>query len=107
MAAKKKTAGKKATRKAAAKKAPGVKRSGKKAAAKRPAKRSAQGEVRLVVPPDLRARLTRLAKHMGTPMDQLLVQALREFAETWEDHQRVVDALNEGDDRVQLVVGKE
>ncbi len=41
---------------------------------------------------------------MGVSLDALLVQALTEFADSWEDHQRTVTALSEGDDRMQLVV---
>jgi len=37
-------------------------------------------------------------------MEQVLVQALTEFANTWEDHQRVVSALADEDDRVHLAI---
>ena len=56
------------------------------------------------VTPALEVRLKTLAQSMGKPIDKLLVQALGEFADNWEGHMRTVNALNEGDDRVQLVV---
>lgn len=61
------------------------------------------------VPADaaLQGRLRRLADSMKKPLDAVLLQALGEFADNWEDHQRTVDALNAGDDRVQLVVPQE
>ncbi len=44
---------------------------------------------------------------MGKSMDAILVQALEEFVETWEDHLQTVEALKETEDRVQLSVPKE
>lgn len=112
---KKKAAVKKKTRKAApqrkAAKAP-VKNSVKKGVqktAKRPARKPARkaarkpGALSVQVTPALEARLNALAANMSTVVDALLVQALTEFVETWEDHQRTVAALNDGSDRLQVV----
>ena len=59
------------------------------------------------VAPVLEGRLNALAESMNTSMDRLLVQALGEFADNWEDHMRTVSALNEGDDRIQLIIPTE
>ena len=109
--AKKKATVKKKTKKAAPKsavkkkltKAP-VKKSVKKAA-KRSAGKPARkpGALAVQVTPALEARLNALAANMSTVLDALLVQALTEFVDTWEDHQRTVEALNEGSDRLQVV----
>jgi len=86
----------------------------KKRAAKPPAKKTkkaapAKGPegLRVNVSPQLEGRLKALAKSMGITLAQVLVQAVTEFVETWEDHQRTVAALSEGDDRMQLVVPQE
>jgi predicted transcriptional regulator len=86
----------------------------KKAAAKPPAKKAkkaapAKGPegLRVNVSPQLESRLKALAKSMDITLAQVLIQAVTEFAETWEDHQRTVAALSEGDDRMQLVVPQE
>jgi predicted transcriptional regulator len=58
------------------------------------------------LPPALQKRLAALAKLMNTSMAALTVQALSEFADTWEDHFRNVKALQD-DDRIQLAVKPE
>jgi predicted transcriptional regulator len=109
--AKKKAAVKKKTQKAAPKrkaaKTP-VKKSVQKTAkrpARKPARKAARkpGALSVQVTPALEARLNALAANMSTVVDALLVQALTEFVETWEDHQRTVAALNDGSDRLQVV----
>lgn len=67
--------------------------------------RAAGGSI--IVTPELDARLRLLATNLGKTMDEVLVQALEEFAETWEDHLQTVAALKETEDRVQLSVPKE
>jgi hypothetical protein len=52
---------------------------------------------------DLERRLAALAKQMQKSMDAVLVQALCEFADAWEDHFRTVKNLQD-DDRIQLSV---
>ena len=95
--------------KTSARKKPAVKRpKSKRPAARKPALAAAPaGTLLVLVVPSLEARLMSLAQRMSVPFDQLLVQALGEFADNWEDHMRTVSALNEGDDRVQLVVPQE
>jgi hypothetical protein len=88
----------KKSRKPAAKKKPARKPTRKKAAPSRP------GSLTLHVTPALFERLETLAVSMAIPLDQILTQALGEFADTWEDHARTVAALDTGDDRMQLVV---
>jgi predicted transcriptional regulator len=109
--AKTKAAVKKKTQKAAPKrkaaKTP-VKKSVQKTAkrpARKPARKAARkpGAISVQVTPALEARLNALAANMSTVVDALLVQALTEFVETWEDHQRTVAALNDGSDRLQVV----
>jgi predicted transcriptional regulator len=118
MATKKKKMAKKSAAKTAARKP--AKRKAKNStrkpvrAAKKPAKRKtpqnkvsapkAAGGLHIKVNPALQARLSVLAKGMERTMDELLLQALTEFADTWEEHQRTVDALNAEDDRMQIVV---
>lgn len=60
--------------------------------------------VDITISEDLNSRLTALAKRMEKSKAEILVLALQEYAENWEDHLDTVDALKEGDDRVQLVV---
>lgn len=79
----------------------------KNTSTKKPVKRVAPGGVLLNLAPDLKARLEDLATRMGQSLDQLLIQAAIEFIETWEEHQRVIDALEEDNNRVQIVVGKD
>jgi hypothetical protein len=55
------------------------------------------------MPADLERRLLALAVRMEKTLDAVLLQALCEFADAWEDHFRTVKALQE-DDRVQLAV---
>ena len=73
----------------------------KKSQASRP---SGNGGFSLIVPEALEARLKGLAKSMDKSLDAILIQALAEFADTWEDHLRTVAALSSEDDRIQLVV---
>ncbi len=105
---KKKTSGKKAPQKKTQRKKPPQKKvQRKKTAAKKATKRPAARGVHIDLAPELKLRLEALALSMGKNLDQLLIQAASEFADTWEDHQRVIEALDEGDDRVQIVVGRE
>ncbi len=60
--------------------------------------------VDITISEDLNSRLTALAKRMEKSKAEILVLALQEYAENWEDHLDTVEALKEGDDRVQLVV---
>ena len=57
--------------------------------------------------PALEARLRMLATKMGSSLDALIVQALNEFADNWEDHLQTVAALQDTEDRVHLSVPKE
>ncbi len=100
----KKPAAKRTVKKAGGKKPRIKKRSAKKSATKNSPVKRPSGVLSVQVTPALEGRLKTLARSMGKPMDGLLVQALGEFADNWEDHMRTVNALNEGDDRVQLVV---
>jgi predicted transcriptional regulator len=107
--AKRPAAKKAAAKKTVGKKAPPKKRAAKKSPAKRPAPkkkpaRKSPGGVSIAVSPALDARLAALAASMNLSLDALVLQALAEFADTWEDHQRTVEALGEEDDRMQLVV---
>jgi predicted DNA-binding protein len=52
---------------------------------------------------DLERRLAALATQMQKSMDAVLMQALCEFADAWEDHFRTVKNLQD-DDRIQLSV---
>ena len=110
MAKSKKKTNKKAAKKPAAKKAK-TKRAVAKPApkkAKKPARKaSARSGGSIVVTPELDARLRMLATNLGKSMDEILVQALQEFVETWEDHLQTVAALKDSEDRVQLSVPKE
>ncbi|MCB2106290.1 MAG: hypothetical protein KDE14_01260 [Rhodobacteraceae bacterium] len=87
---------------AKAKKAPAKKKSAAKKA--KPRARPPETMETLTVPADLDARLSALAEQMEMTFDALLLQALCEFADAWEDHFRTVAALAEDDDRVQLSV---
>ena len=75
----------------------------KKAAPKRVAPKSQPGALSVRVDPALAARLEGLAGRMSRSLDQVLAQALLEFADNWEDHMQTVAALNADDDRVQVV----
>ena len=82
----------------------------KRAAKKAPAKTKViapPGALIVQMPPALEERVRALAERMSIPLDQLLVMALGEFTEAWDDHMHTVGALNEEDDRVQLSVPKE
>ncbi len=62
--------------------------------------------VNISISEDLNRRLAALAERMEKSTEEILVLALQEYAENWEDHLDTVDALKEGDDRVQLVVNE-
>ncbi len=99
---------KKKTSKKTAKKKPAAKKAKTKRAAPKKAKsKSSRSGGSIVVTPELDARLRMLATNLGKSMDEILVQALEEFAETWEEHLQTVAALKETEDRVQLSVPKE
>ncbi len=100
----KKLAGKAAKKKTSAKRAPTAKARAKSGVKKRAVKKSAAGGVRLGVPLDLDARLRDLAVLMDLSLEEVLIQAMTEFADNWEDHMRTVRNLNAGDDRMQLFV---
>jgi len=90
------------------KKAPVRKAAKKKASPKRKAARKPQVTGVIVrVAPELDARLTMLATNMAKSMEELIAQALAEFADTWEEHLRTVAALKDDEDRVHLSVPKE
>jgi hypothetical protein len=100
----KKKAPKVAKKKTIAKRKPAAAPRRKGAAKKRPVKKSAADGVRLGVSPDLDTRLRLLATKMGKSLEEVLIQALTEFADNWEDHLRTLTVLNQGDDRMQLAV---
>lgn len=60
--------------------------------------------VTVTIAKELDKRLQDLAARLEKPIDEVLALALAEYADTWEDHLDTVDALKEGDDRVQLAV---
>lgn len=62
------------------------------------------GQLILQVDPGLVERLKALGSSMAKSLDQIVGQALGEFADTWEDHGRTVAALNTEDDRTVLSV---
>jgi predicted transcriptional regulator len=79
----------------------------KRAAAKPGTARASRNAVTLpALPKDLESRLLALALQMEKTMDALMLQALCEFADAWEDHFRTVRGLAE-DDRIQLAVKPE
>lgn len=104
MAAKRKPAKKSKTKKAK----PAPKPAKKVAAKKSPAKKtSAREGLHIKTDPALEARLRMLATRMGKDLPAVIVQALNEFADTWEDHMQTVQALKDTEDRVHLTVPKE
>jgi predicted DNA-binding protein len=105
--ASKKIAKKKPVAKKAVKKAVKKRSAPKRAKSKPSRKASPRSSGSIVVTPELDARLRMLATNLGKTMDEILVQALQEFVETWEDHLQTVAALKETEDRVQLSVPKE
>lgn len=54
-------------------------------------------------PQDLERRLKALAVKMEKSVDAVMLQALCEFADAWEDHFRTAEALSD-DDRVRVVI---
>ena len=80
-----------------------------KPAKKKPARKSAARREGLHVEADpaLEARLRMLATKMGKDLPTVIVQALNEFADNWEDHMQTVQALKDTEDRVHLSVPKE
>lgn len=60
--------------------------------------------VRLGVSLELDNRLRDLAIAMNKSLEEILLQALTEFADNWEDHMNTVSVLGAEDDRVQLAV---
>jgi hypothetical protein len=67
-------------------------------------KSSAADGVQLGVSLELDQRLRDLATQMNKTLEEVLIQAMTEFADNWEDHLRTVRTLNSGDDRMQLSV---
>lgn len=88
-----------------------AKTSGNKSGRKLPrgAVRTASAIEGVYVPADaaLQGRLRALANGMKKPLAEVLTQALTEYADNWEDHMRTVEALNSGDDRMQVAVKPE
>ena len=80
-----------------------IKRAVKKKPTSRRASRARQG-VELGVSLELDNRLRDLAVQMDKSIEEIAIQALTEFADTWEDHLKTVKSLNAGDDRMQLAV---
>ena len=76
----------------------------KPAKAKKPITKNAAPKPAL--PKDLEKRLRALARHMEKTMDAVMLQALCEFADAWEDHFRNMRDLQD-DDRIQLSVKPE
>ena len=75
---------------------------------KKSAKKSAKREgLVLKTDPALEARLRMLATKMGKHLSAVIVQALNEFADNWEDHMQTVQVLRDSEDRVHLTVPKE
>jgi len=102
---KKKTIPKKKTaKKTAPARARKIRKPAPKAAAKKRVAVTDPGVLSVQIDPALTERLKALAISMAKSLDQVLAQALGEFADTWEDHGRTVAALSAGDDRMQLVV---
>lgn len=80
----------------------------RKAPPKKAAKRASKREgLAIKTDPALEARLRMLATKMGKDLPALIVQALTEFADNWEDHMQTVQALKDTEDRVHLTVPKE
>ena len=105
MAAKRKAQGKSRAGKAKSKK---PKPAARKAVVKRPAQKSAKPAGFVIkTDPALEARLRMLGTKMGKSLEAVIVQALAEFADNWEDHMQTVAALRDTEDRVHLSVPKE
>jgi hypothetical protein len=110
MAKAKKKAAKKPARKAVKKKTIAKRKpvASRGKSTKRTVRKSSRGVapsgVQLGVSLDLDARLRGLATQMNKSLEEVLIQALTEFADNWEDHLRTVKTLNAGDDRMQLAV---
>ena len=95
-------------KKPAKKKAPVRKAAKKRSSPKRRAARKPEITGLIIrVAPELDARLKMLATNMSKSIEDVIAQALAEFAETWEDHLRTVAALKDDEDRVHLTVPKE
>ena len=60
--------------------------------------------VTIAISDELNARLKAVAERLEKPVEEILALALAEYADTWEDHLDTVEALKEGDDRVQAAV---
>ena len=106
-AAKRKPASKAAKKKTIAKRKPAASSRGKskKTKAKAPSRRAAAPQgVQLGVSVELDDRLRALATQMNKSLEEILIQALTEFADNWEDHIRTIRNLSAGDDRMQLSV---
>ncbi|MBL8645449.1 MAG: hypothetical protein JNK21_16065 [Rhodospirillaceae bacterium] len=74
-------------------------------AVKKSAGKAAKTKPASAIPADLEKRLKALAKQMDTTLDAVMLQALCEFADAWEDHFRNVTVLTaEEEERVQIVV---
>jgi chemotaxis protein histidine kinase CheA len=102
----KKSAAKK-TVKTAARKKPAAKKAPAKKVSVKKAPRLAPGSMLITVEPALLERLKHLAGSMFKTLEEIIPQALGEFADHWEDHARTVEVLNSGSDRMTLVVPPE
>jgi hypothetical protein len=97
-----KKAVKKTVKKAAARK-PTRKPAAKKKAVQKTRRKTAPAGLSVQVAPVLEQRLRGLAALMDKPLDQLLDQALTEFADNWEEHMRTLRTLGDDSDRMQVV----
>ena len=100
----KKNKSKKSNKKPAAKKAVAKKARPAKSKTGKPVAKT--NTAKPLLPKDLEKRLRTLARQMEKTMDGLILQALCEFADAWEDHFRTVQSLQD-DDRVVLSVKPE
>jgi predicted HicB family RNase H-like nuclease len=75
----------------------------KKKAVKKTRRKAADGGMSVQVAPVLEQRLRALAVLMQKPLNQLMDQALSEFADNWEEHMRTLHTLGDDSDRMQIV----
>ena len=61
-------------------------------------------ELILTLTPEAQERLEALAGKLEKTVDECAQLALSEFLDTWEDHLRVIDAMDDGEERPALKV---
>lgn len=61
-------------------------------------------ELILTLTPEAQERLEALAVKLEKTVDECAQLALSEFLDTWEDHLRVIDAMDDGEERPALKV---